>query len=230
MLRSWLACWLERWHGPPSPQQHGCTLCTPPHPQCKAHSALSCTACAACTPDSPVLDPAGHRGGVGVHSEGWTSDKFGGLFGGLLHMGGSLSWNACRRPMSHPHLAVIRPVQLLDYSHGLARYAGPGAWNDFDMLGKSTGGCSAAAVKAGRLASDLGARPRHGVNVLGQTCPLPLLLFPATEVGVGNRLSLGEQRLHFALWALLKSPLIIGADLRKCVSIVTRVPFTACCA
>lgn len=29
---------------------------------------------------------------------------------------------------------------------------------------------------------------------------------------------MGEQRAHFALWALLKSPLIIGADLRKCVA------------
>jgi alpha-galactosidase len=34
------------------------------------------------------------------------------------------------------------------------------------------------------------------------------------EVGVG-KLTVGEQRAHFALWALLKSPLIIGADLRK---------------
>ncbi|KAI7846119.1 hypothetical protein COHA_000380 [Chlorella ohadii] len=59
-------------------------------------------------------------------------------------------------------------LKLLDYSHGLARYAKPGAWNDLDML----------------------------------------------EVGVG-KLTVGEQRTHFALWALLKSPLIIGADLRK---------------
>lgn len=79
-------------------------------------------------------------------------------------------------------------------------------------------------MKAGRLDTDVGARRRHGVITL------LLLLFPATEVGVGNRLTLGEQRLHFALWALLKSPLIIGADLRKCVSVVTRVPSTACCA
>jgi alpha-galactosidase len=33
---------------------------------------------------------------------------------------------------------------------------------------------------------------------------------------VGNgKLTLGEQRTHFALWALLKSPLLIGADLRS---------------
>jgi alpha-galactosidase len=33
-------------------------------------------------------------------------------------------------------------------------------------------------------------------------------------VGNGNLL-LGEQRAHFALWALMKSPLLIGADLRS---------------
>ena len=33
------------------------------------------------------------------------------------------------------------------------------------------------------------------------------------QVGVG--MSLPEQRSHFALWALLKAPLIIGADLRS---------------
>lgn len=32
---------------------------------------------------------------------------------------------------------------------------------------------------------------------------------------MGNRLSQTEQRAHFALWALVKSPLIIGADLRR---------------
>ena len=33
---------------------------------------------------------------------------------------------------------------------------------------------------------------------------------------MGNgKLTLGEQRTHFALWALLKSPLLIGADLRS---------------
>ncbi|KAL4452501.1 hypothetical protein ABPG75_008163 [Micractinium tetrahymenae] len=34
------------------------------------------------------------------------------------------------------------------------------------------------------------------------------------EVGNG-KLTLGEQRAHFALWALLKSPLLIGTDLRS---------------
>ena len=34
------------------------------------------------------------------------------------------------------------------------------------------------------------------------------------EVGNGG-LTLGEQRAHFALWALLKSPLLVGTDLRR---------------
>jgi alpha-galactosidase len=55
----------------------------------------------------------------------------------------------------------------LDSSIGLARFAGPGGWNDLDML------------------------------------------------EVGNRgLTRGQERAHFALWALLKSPLLVGADLR----------------
>ena len=34
---------------------------------------------------------------------------------------------------------------------------------------------------------------------------------------MGNgELTLGEQRAHFALWSLYKSPLLIGADLRAC--------------
>lgn len=32
---------------------------------------------------------------------------------------------------------------------------------------------------------------------------------------VGNGLSIAEQRSHFALWAMMKSPLIIGTDLTK---------------
>ncbi|WIA22757.1 hypothetical protein OEZ86_009714 [Tetradesmus obliquus] len=49
---------------------------------------------------------------------------------------------------------------------GLSKYAGPGGWNDPDML----------------------------------------------EVGVGG-LTPAQQRSHFALWALAKAPLLIGADL-----------------
>ncbi|CAL8470506.1 g10048 [Coccomyxa elongata] len=62
-------------------------------------------------------------------------------------------------------------VENLDETAGLARFAGPGGWNDADML----------------------------------------------EVGDpgGKALTYTEQRAHFALWALIKSPLLIGADLRK---------------
>jgi len=56
----------------------------------------------------------------------------------------------------------------LDSSIGLAQFAGPGGWNDADML----------------------------------------------EIGVGNSLTHNQERAHFALWSLLKSPLLIGADLR----------------
>lgn len=51
---------------------------------------------------------------------------------------------------------------------GLARYAGPGGFNDFDMLEIGNGGLSAA-----------------------------------------------EERAHFGLWAIAKSPLLIGTDLSR---------------
>lgn len=51
---------------------------------------------------------------------------------------------------------------------GLASYAGPGGFNDFDMLEIGNGGLSAA-----------------------------------------------EERAHFGLWAIAKSPLLIGTDLTK---------------
>lgn len=59
-------------------------------------------------------------------------------------------------------------LQVLDRQAGLARFAGPGAWNDPDML----------------------------------------------EVGDG-RMSLDEQRAHFALWAVLAAPLVAGNDIRS---------------
>jgi hypothetical protein len=40
--------------------------------------------------------------------------------------------------------------------------------------------------------------------------------FPHAHVQVGNGdLTLGMQRAHFALWAVIKAPLLIGADLRR---------------
>jgi alpha-galactosidase len=63
-------------------------------------------------------------------------------------------------------LSIVRNV---DESISLAKYAGPGAWNDMDML----------------------------------------------EVGIGNQLLIQEQRAHFAIWCVMKSPLILGLDIRK---------------
>ena len=42
------------------------------------------------------------------------------------------------------------------------------------------------------------------------------------QVGVG--LTIGEQRAHFALWSLYKSPLLISADLRVIDPQVCAVP------
>jgi alpha-galactosidase len=57
-------------------------------------------------------------------------------------------------------------LRCLDNCVGLAKYAGPGQWNDPDML----------------------------------------------EVGNGG-MTTNEYKSHFALWALLKSPLLIGCDI-----------------
>ncbi len=48
------------------------------------------------------------------------------------------------------------------------------------------------------------------MHVLSERCVLCL------QVGDpgGKALTYTEQRSHFALWALIKSPLLIGADLR----------------
>jgi alpha-galactosidase len=58
-------------------------------------------------------------------------------------------------------------MQILDKQDGLRKYAGPGRWNDPDMM------------------------------------------------EVGNGLSVGENRAHFGMWAMLAAPLIAGNDLRK---------------
>ncbi|KAG8905228.1 hypothetical protein FRB99_000448 [Tulasnella sp. 403] len=63
------------------------------------------------------------------------------------------------------HCAVTR---ILDWAASLVDYAGPGGWNDLDML----------------------------------------------EVGNGN-MTYDEYVTHFSMWALLKSPMILGNDLTK---------------
>lgn len=59
-------------------------------------------------------------------------------------------------------------MQIVDMQDGLRKYAGPGHWNDPDML----------------------------------------------EIGNG-KLTPGEDRAHFTMWAILASPLIAGNDLRN---------------
>lgn len=106
-------------------------------------------------------------------------------------------------------------LKILDYSTGLARFAGPGAWLDPDMLeGKTacTRGLQPGSVCAGQR---LPAVVSQDALRLSAQCPRSLL--PISAVGNGL-LTLGEQRAHFALWALLKSPLLIGADLRTCAA------------
>ncbi len=67
-------------------------------------------------------------------------------------------------------------LDMLDRGAPLARYAGPGHWNDFDML------------------------------IVGLDGRSPLL--------VGTGASNVEYRTHFSLWAMVESPLLIGADVR----------------
>jgi alpha-galactosidase len=75
---------------------------------------------------------------------------------------------------------------------GLAQYAGPGRWNDPDMLEV--------------LPSFVGCL----TSFHWQQC----IRHVATQVG-NPGLTIPEQRSHFALWALMKSPLLIGCDLRN---------------
>jgi alpha-galactosidase len=69
--------------------------------------------------------------------------------------------------LSHSAFSRYGVMRILDRQAGLRKYAGPGHWNDMDML----------------------------------------------EVGMG--MSEDEDRAHFAIWAMLASPLILGNDLRK---------------
>ena len=120
----------------------------------------------------------------------------------------------------HPHpypLQDIRPrwdsiIKTLDYNIGLSRFAGPDkGFNDLDMLyGGWVGGVeSNQALLSGGTTAAVVPAPQHSHFV---PCPLPCLALPA--VGNDTGLSHTEQRVHFALWALLKSPLMIGHDLR----------------
>lgn len=94
----------------------------------------------------------------------------------------------------------------LDGTVGLSRYAGPGGWNDADMLEarmpqliQQVEVC-ARALRCWRLAMSI-------------YCNL-LMAGRCVQIGPQGKLSATEASAHMALWAILKSPLIIGADLR----------------
>ena len=125
-------------------------------------------------------------------------------------------------------------VENLDETAGLARFAGPGGWNDADMLEACT------PPPAFTTASKI----NRWVNLahaclISMCCPPSRCALPhccywhsnffkfvrtdgvcVAQVGSpgGSKLTYTEQRSHFALWAVIKSPLIIGADLR-CIPI-----------
>lgn len=114
----------------------------------------------------------------------WVVDRYTAMRDALNATGRPILFSLCEWGVADPWLWApkvgnswrtttdIQPMwdsmlRCLDNTVGLASFAGPGAWNDPDML----------------------------------------------EVGNGQ-LTLPEQRAHFALWALLKVPLLIGTDLR----------------
>ena len=114
----------------------------------------------------------------------WVVDRYTAMRDALLSAGRPMVYSLCEWGAQSPWLWAnmlahswrttidIAPnwnsiLSNLDSSIGLARFAGPGGWNDADML----------------------------------------------EVGNGD-LTPAQQRSHFVLWVLLKSPLLIGADLR----------------
>lgn len=68
-------------------------------------------------------------------------------------------------------------LDMLDRGKDLARYAGPGHWNDYDMLVVGLDGMSTQLVGTGQS------------NV--------------------------EYRAHYSMWAMVCSPLLIGADVRN---------------
>lgn len=68
-------------------------------------------------------------------------------------------------------------LDQLDRGVGLEKYAGPGHWNDYDMLIVGLNGKSKQLVGTG--ASNI------------------------------------EYRTHFSLWAMVSSPMLVGADVRK---------------
>ena len=112
-------------------------------------------------------------------------------------------------------------VKILEYNVGLSRFAGPDrGWNDLDMLYGEVGG-------RGDGVGGVWSRGQHGPlpavrsSIPEAVPPLPAhvstCLKPLLGAAVGNpglQLWPQEERTHFALWSLFKSPLMIGHDLR----------------
>lgn len=91
-------------------------------------------------------------------------------------------------------------LENLDGNTGLARFARAGAWNDADMLEVALKGLCCC------------------LNALQLSLQSPLLtgLLFAHQLGApgGLLLTNSEATAHFALWSIIKSPLIFGEDLR----------------
>ncbi|PRW59770.1 glycoside hydrolase [Chlorella sorokiniana] len=115
--------------------------------------------------------------------EGEVMERFVAMRDALLAANASIVYMLCEwvahswRTTFDIHASWESVMQNLDESIGLARYSGPGEWNDLDML---------------------------------EVC-----LDALTEQPANRFLSEKEERAHFALWAILKSPLMIAADLRS---------------
>jgi hypothetical protein len=129
-------------------------------------------------------------------------------------------------------------IKILEYNVGLSQFAGPtkgwldldmlyGGWLDTLVLVEWAAWCMRAG--SGELATVAAGQANPQAPPLSHTphTPRPCCsasYLPPSPAAVGN-IELGEyrpfgpffqeQRLHFALWALFKSPLMIGHDLRK---------------
>ncbi len=100
----------------------------------------------------------------------WGNDKpwiWGPAVGQLWRTSGDI-FNCFDCVEDHGTWKSFGVMQILDKQEGLRQYAGPGHWNDPDML----------------------------------------------EIGNG-KLTPGEDRAHFSMWAMLAAPLIAGNDLRN---------------
>lgn len=100
----------------------------------------------------------------------WGTDKpwvWGPAVGQLWRTSGDI-YNCFDCVEDHGTWKSFGVMQILDKQEGLRQYAGPGHWNDPDML----------------------------------------------EIGNG-KLTAGEDRAHFSMWAMLAAPLIAGNDLRN---------------